>query len=985
MANLDVSVGQTLHGFTVQRFTDVAELNTVLVQLEHEATGARWLHCATGDDNNLFAVGFRTPPRDSTGAPHILEHTVLCGSRKYPVHDPFFSMLRRSLSTFMNAMTADDWTLYPFSTQNRKDFYNLLGVYLDAVFFPLLRERDFRQEGHRLEFEDPEDPSSPLTIRGVVYNEMKGHMTDPHSLLGTRVAERLYPTTPYGRNAGGEPRHIPELTWEALRAFHAACYHPSNAYFFTYGDQPLGPHLEFVAREALGDFRRIDPGTAVGVETRFVAPRRATVGYPVEPGEPLEQRTMVQLAWLTCPITAVRERLGLDLLSELLLGNPAAPLHKALLDSKLGANLTPGCGFADENRETHFAVGLQGTEPDRASSVEDLILATLERSAREGFPRERVDAAIQQVEFAHREVRGDHYPYGLSLLSRIMAPWIHGADPAEALQVGKCVAELRSDLASGGYFEELLRRQLLDNPHRLSLVLHPDPDLKAREVEEETAGLADIGKRLSESDRERLVAAARELREAQEAEEDVSALPTLSVDDIPRGERPVSGEERATSQVPVHWFAQPTNGIGYFDAYLETAGLAAGLVDYLPLFCAALPLVGAAGQPYTVVAERISAATGGIRAGITVLEDPRDEGFRSLVEVTGKALEPFQGELYALLRDLLLTPDFSDRDRLHTVLNQLRVNLENSLPAMGHRYAARAAAARLSPSSALKERWSGIAHIRFVRDLASRSPEQLREVSDNLSAIAGFLPNRGRMSCAVVGEEQLFPRVGEGLESLLRSLHGEDADRGQPDAPGFAPTPARLGLAASVPVSYVARVFPGVPFAHPDAPGLTILAKLLKAGYLHREIRERGGAYGGMAGYAAESGLFSFLSYRDPNLARTLRVYDDAARWAAQGGFDDQEIKEAILGAFSDLDTPLSPAGKAAREFGYLRQGLDRELRQRFREGMLAASRGHLTNLAEKYLVAGRPQSAVAVVSNEEALQRANGELGEEGLEIQRV
>ncbi len=985
MPGLDVRHGQRLHGFHVQRITELEELNATLVQLQHGATGARWLHCASADDNNLFAVGFRTPPRDSTGAPHILEHTVLCGSRKYPVHDPFFSMLRRSLSTFMNAMTADDWTLYPFSTQNRKDFYNLLGVYLDAVFFPLLREQDFHQEGHRLEFLDPGDLSSPLTIRGVVYNEMKGHMTDPHSLLGTRVAEQLYPTTPYGRNAGGEPRHIPELTWEALREFHAACYHPSNAYFFTYGDLPLGPHLEFVAREALGDFRRIDPGTAVGTETRFNAPRRATVGYPVEPGEPLGQRTMVQLAWLTCPITDVRERLGLDLLSELLLGNPAAPLHKALLDSKLGANLTPGSGFADENRETHFAVGLQGTEPDRASAVEDLILTTLERSAREGFARERVDAAIQQVEFAHREVRGDHYPYGLSLLSRIMAPWIHGADPAEALQVGKCVADLRSALDSGGYFEELLQRHLLDNPHRVTLTLHPDPDLKAREEAEEAGRLADMQGRLSESDREQLVVAANELRAAQEADEDVSALPTLSVDDIPREERSVSGRHETTSKIPVHWFAQPTNGIGYFDSYLETAGLPEELLDYLPLYSTALPLVGAAGQPYTAVAERISAATGGIRAGITVLEDPRGDGFRSVVEVTGKALEPYQGEFYALLSDLLLVPDFRDRERLHTILNQLRVNLENSLPAMGHRYAARAAAASISASSALKERWSGVTHIRFIRDLAARSPEQLGEVSERLGEVAGQLPRRGRMSCAVVGEERLFPAAQNGLGGLLAAISSEGAGPNESARHRFEPSPSGLGLAASVPVSYVARVFPGVPFAHADAPGLAILAKLLKAGYLHREIRERGGAYGGMAGYAAESGLFSFLSYRDPNLARTLRVYDDAAQWAARGRFEDQEIKEAILGSFSDLDTPLSPAGKAAREFGYLRQGLDREMRQRFREGMLAVDRRVLSDLAKRYLVAGRPQSAVAVVSSEEALKQANAELGDERLEIQRV
>ncbi|MBE0616348.1 MAG: insulinase family protein, partial [Proteobacteria bacterium] len=659
MRELDVKEGQTLHGFTVQRLTALGELNASLAQLEHGVTGARWLHLANADDNNLFAVGFRTPPQDSTGAPHILEHTVLCGSRRYPVHDPFFAMLRRSLSTFMNAMTADDWTLYPFSTQNRTDFYNLLGVYLDAAFFPLLRERDFRQEGHRLEFENPEDPGSPLTIRGVVYNEMKGHMTDPRSLLGTRVAEALYPTTPYGKNAGGEPRHIPDLTWEGLKGFHAACYHPSNAYFFTYGDLPLEPHLGFVARQALGEFSRVEPATAVPLEARFSEPRRLSVAYPVEPGETTAGRSMGQVAWLTCPITEHRERLGLDLLSELLLGNPAAPLHKALLDSKLGANLAPGSGFLDENRETHFAAGLQGTEPERTPAIEALVLSTLEECARKGFTPERVEAAIQQVEFSHREVRGDHYPYGLSLLSRLMGPWIHGADPARALQVGQTIQELRRELAAGPYFQDLLRRQLLENPHRVTLTLHPDPELKSREEAEEARRLSRVEASLSAGDRERIVLQARELREAQEAEQDVSVLPTLGLQDIPREERPVSFRTEARAGLDVHWFDQPTNGIGYFRAHLETAGLSTNLVPYLPLFCAALPLVGAAGHPYTVTAERIAAATGGVGAGLTLLESPAGEGFRAVADVSGKALEPYQDKLYGILADLLTAPDFS--------------------------------------------------------------------------------------------------------------------------------------------------------------------------------------------------------------------------------------------------------------------------------------------------------------------------------------
>ncbi|HEX9873787.1 MAG TPA: insulinase family protein, partial [Deferrimonas sp.] len=349
--------GQTLHGFRITDIIPIAELNATLFRLRHEKTGARMVHLATEDPNNLFAVGFRTPPADSTGVAHILEHTVLCGSRRYPVRDPFFTMLKRSLNTFMNAMTASDWTLYPFSSQNTKDFYNLLDIYLDAAFFPLLRERDFRQEGHRIEFARPDDPQSPLEFKGVVYNEMKGAMASPPSLLGRRLAKALYPTTTYGHNSGGEPAEIPDLTWEALRTFHASYYHPSNAWFYTCGNLPLEKHLAVIESRVLSQFERREVQSEVPPEIRFDAPRSVTETFPLAPGEETGRRSLVQVGWLTCDISDSFERLALTILSSLLVGNPAAPLYKALLDSGLGDNLAPGTGYNDDNRTTYFAAG----------------------------------------------------------------------------------------------------------------------------------------------------------------------------------------------------------------------------------------------------------------------------------------------------------------------------------------------------------------------------------------------------------------------------------------------------------------------------------------------------------------------------------------------------------------------------------------------------------------------------------------------------
>ncbi len=469
-----------LGSFLVQQSRPIPELNLTAVTLRHEPTGARLLHLACDDPNNVFAVGFRTPPPDSTGVAHILEHTVLCGSQKYPVRDPFFAMLKRSLNTFMNAMTASDWTLYPVASMNRKDFYNLMGIYLDATFFPLLREQDFLQEGHRLDFSDPNDPDS-LMIKGVVFNEMKGAMADPSSLLGRRLNAALFPTTCYGENSGGEPLVIPELTWEQLRTFHKTYYHPSNSWIFTYGNLPVEEHLRHIDELALSRFQRQDVASEIPLEQRWTEPTHTTQTFPVGPDENLQQRSMLQVAWLTCPIEDTFERAAMGILANLLLGNPAAPLYQALIESGLGRNLAPGTGYHDDYRDTFLAAGLQGTDPDKLPQIEALILDTLARVAEKGFPQERIDAALHQYEFASREVTGDQYPYGLGLMMRLFGPWLHADDPFSTLMISEILARLKTAAADPEFFPQMIQRRLLDNPHRVTLLLRPDPDHGRRE------------------------------------------------------------------------------------------------------------------------------------------------------------------------------------------------------------------------------------------------------------------------------------------------------------------------------------------------------------------------------------------------------------------------------------------------------------------------------------------------------------------------
>ncbi|MEJ2699290.1 MAG: insulinase family protein [Desulfuromonadales bacterium] len=499
-------------------------------------------------------------------------------------------------------------------------------------------------------------------------------------------------------------------------------------------------------------------------------------------------------------------------------------------------------------------------------------------------------------------------------------------------------------MEEGPFFENLIRKHLLENPHRVTLLLKPDPGRQEREEQETARRLEEIGKTLSEEEREQILRQTRELQAAQEAEEDLSCLPTLEIADIPAEERPVPSEASAV-----------------------------------------LTHMGAAGHTCQEMAERMAAATGGIRANAAILENPEClDGFGTLVEIRGKALVRNQDRMFEIFSDLFSAADFTDLARLHTVINQVKTNLDNSIPGSGHSYAARGAARGLTAGARLRDEWTGLSQIRFVRKVAALKPEELAETAEKLKTIGSMLLQREGIRCAVTAEKSSFPNIETALAPFLKALPaGEKASA--PADVLFAPAPGHNGWASSLPVAYVTRVFRTVPFSHPDASALMVLARLLRAGFLHREIREKGGAYGGMATFDPEAGLFSLLSYRDPQVTRTLEVYRKAATWAAEENFSAEEIKEAILAVFSDLDRPLSPGGKGSREFAYLRQGLTPEMRRQLREGILAIDGEKISEVARRYLLEGWENSAVGVIAGEDALKKANEELGGEALEVERI
>ncbi len=1008
MTATQFKTGDQIHGFIVTEITQIPDLQATAIQLEHKQTGAGHIHLAVRDDNNLFSVALRTPPADSTGVAHILEHTVLCGSRRFPVRDPFFSMIKRSLSTFMNALTADDWTMYPFSSRNRKDFYNLMDVYLDAVFFPNLREIDFMQEGHRIEFDaSGEQESALLVYKGIVYNEMKGAMSDPRSLLGQHLAKALFPTSTYGYNSGGDPSEIPNLSWQALKDFHSRFYHPSNARFFTYGDMPLENHLRTINETVLSQFSKlsIDVESAVTSEPVFTEPRYIKQAYPVAlaPGEDLStvKKSMVQVAWRASSIIEGFEVMSLKLLSLLLLGTSAAPLYKALMDSRLGSQIAPGSGYSDDNKDTFFAAGLQGVRQSDTDKISEVILSTLKRLAKEGFPEKRVDAAIHRMEFSSREVSGDHFPYPLNLLFRMIGPWNHGGDPIETLLIDDPIERLKREVASGPFFETLLQRYLIDNPHQVTLVLYPDPELAAMENRETTARLQAVAEKLSPDEKQKVVKQAEELKKSQEESPDLSCLPSLELSDIPVQESPVETTLTIESGLPVQWCDQPTNGITYVVFHLDTSSLPKDLISLVPFFSFAMTQVGAAGMDYTEMAKRIEASTGGIGAAPDIIGDVKNlDIYNQFVEIRAKSLTRNHSAMLGILTDIFKTPDFSDLKRLKTLVGELATSLENSVAQAGHRYAASRAASHLTPAASLRESWNGIKQIQMMKDLAAATEDErkLSELSGKLQDIASILINPQTIKCAITAEEKVFKSLCPPLNAFMESLKTKETEKKSERKRGEGEIERNIGniqnqsqltefWAASVSVSYVASVFKTVFYNHPDSAALMVLAKLLRFGYLHREIREKGGAYGGMASFSPSSGLFSLMSYRDPHLNRTLGVYKDAIDWAVCGGFSKENIKEAVLGVFSDLDSSISPSGKGLLEFRYSQQGLTLEMRQNLRERILKMSRESITEVAQKYFLKNTEveRNYVAAVSSLEALEAARDEAGMEGMEIFRI
>ncbi len=966
--------------FVKLKDTPIPSLNLSVETYQHKVTGTYHYHLASENNENVFLVALRTVPTDSKGVAHILEHTALCGSEKYPVRDPFFMMIRRSLNTFMNAFTSSDWTAYPFASQNKKDFNNLLDVYLDAVFFSTLDELDFAQEGHRLEFEEMENMDTPLVYKGVVYNEMKGAMSSPVSQLWQKLTKYLFPTTTYHYNSGGEPDCIPELSYDELIAFYKTHYHPSNAIFLTYGDIPASEHQVRFDSQVLSRFEKLDKVISVPKEQRYASPQYFEEYYGVEADEALDNKTHVVMGWLLNESADLENRLKANLLSSVLLDNGSSPLQYALENTKLGHAPSQLCGLEDSNREMIFMCGLEGCDEKNVNQIEKLVIDVLTEVAQNGVEQSRVESALHQLELSQKEITGGGYPYGLQLILDMLPVAIHRNDPVTALDIENALDKLREETANPDFFKNLVQELLIDNQHRVCLALKPDQNLNAEKEQQTKNKLEKIKQSLNDEQKQGIVKLAKDLQERQERIDDESILPKVGLEDIPDEMYIAEGETKHISQLPVSIYNQGTNGIVYEQLVVALPKLNDDELDLLSIYTRCLTELGSAGRSYLETQALMDKVTGGVsayssvRTGIHELQENK-----AYLTVSGKALSRNHQALNDFLQETLYEVRFDELDRIKELVSQMRARKENSITGNGHGLAMLAASAGMSPVARLKNRTGGMIGIKRIKAL----DDSLKE-ADLLQALADKLKNLHEKIIAspaqvlLVGEEQSTQRMLAYTQEIVAQEKWIAAASNSTDKyNSFGLTSDAQTVneywVTNTQINFCSKAFPAVAAGHDDAAAFLVLGSFMKNGFLHRVIREQGGAYGGGASYDSDSGAFRFYSYRDPRLLETLADFDRAIDWVLETEHDQEKLEEAIMGVISGFDKPSSPAGEAKNAFHSALFGRTPEQRQALRKKILQVSIDDLKHITQKYLK-DMPASQ-AVLSNQATLEKIKDNL----------
>ncbi len=955
-----------IHGFHLQKEQYIKELNTQSRFFRHTRTGAELLSLSNDDNNKVFGITFRTPPSDSTGVAHILEHSVLCGSRKYRVKEPFVELLKGSLQTFLNAFTYPDKTCYPIASQNLQDFYNLIDVYLDAVFYPRLTPSIYQQEGWHFELENSD---SPLTYKGVVFNEMIGAYSSPDNMLARYSLQSLFPDNPYGFDSGGNPKHIPNLTYEQFLAFHRTYYHPSNARIYFYGDDDPDERLK-ITHEYLKDFYAIEIDSRIRLQAPFHRPRRVTRPFIVGDENRTTAKGIITLNWVISETGEVETNFALRVLSYILLGMPASPLRKALIGSGLGEDLA-GEGLGNELRQTYFSTGLKGIEMDNADRTEALIMETLSTLVQKGIDPLTVEAALNTIEFRLRENNTGNFPQGLLLMLRSLTTWLYNGDPNTILAFEAPLEATKSGARlNSSFFEDMIDDLFLKNSHRTTLVLKPDPDLREREETTLKDHLAKARLNMGPIQLKEVAENARELRRLQQTPdppEAVATIPMLRLSDLSKKNQtiPLSHIERKGAKILFHDLF--TYGVVYLDVGFDLHTLSDKYLPYVPLFGRALLEIGTEKEDFIALTQRISRKTGGIRPEL--FASPVKDTNQSVIRLflRAKAMLGQAMELTDILRDVLITVRLDNKKRFRQMVMEEKSRQEQRLIPGGHQIVNLRLKSHFGEAHWASEQMSGITYLFFLRKLVRAVDENWSEVCATLEEIRRVLINSKTMIFNITLDRPGWTNFEPHLYDLVDALPEGSVNK----AHWSSEIPSTFeGMTIPSEVNYVGKGANLYKSGYRFHGSALVIARYLRNAWLWDRIRVQGGAYGAFCHFDRLSGVLTFLSYRDPGIVETLAAFDQTAQFLRNWQFRDEELTKSIIGAIGDLDAHMLPDTKGyVSMLRYLASDTEKG-RQQIRDEILDTKRDNFKAFAG-VLEEVRESGIVKILGSKRAIEAA--------------
>ncbi|MBR5248323.1 MAG: insulinase family protein [Lachnospiraceae bacterium] len=962
---------EELQAYEVVARRRIEDLNSESYILCHRKTGARIALLSNDDENKVFYIGFRTPPKDSTGVPHIIEHSVLCGSREFPVKDPFVELVKGSLNTFLNAMTYPDKTVYPVASCNDKDFQNLMHVYLDAVFYPNIYEKEqiFMQEGWHYELESPEDD---LTINGVVYNEMKGAFSSPDDVFERELMNSLYPDTAYGVESGGDPDVIPKLTFEQFLDFHRTYYHPSNSYIYLYGNMDMAEKLAFIDEHYLSAFDALEVDSELTLQPCFAKVNRVVKEYPI--GEDEEEKDGTYLSYNV----SVGDSLDRDLyvafqiLDYCLCSAPGAPLKQALIDQGIGKDVHSI--YDNGVLQPYFSIVAKHAQTCQEEDFLSTIQSVLGDLATKGLDQKALLAGINYYEFKYREADFGAYPKGLMYGLQMLDSWLYDdTKPFIHVEANDTFARMRQKVKEG-YFEQLIRDYLLDNQHSSIVVLVPKKGLGEAREKQFQEEMAAKKASLSAGEIQDIIRKSKELvayQEAEDAKEDIEKLPLLTREDMKKEAADFVNEEvwfkDAGGDTKVLFHDLFTNGIGYLRLIFKMNEVPESHFPYIGILKGCLGLLNTEHYSYSDLFNEMNMVTGGMAAVNNVYSRIEDlDDYTVTLEIKTKALYENLKKAIGFMEEVIFTSDFTDTKRLYEILAEGKSRMQSQMMHSGHSVAAGRALSYGSSTGVISEMLSGVPLYRLISELEGHFEERKEELVKKLSELSRMIFRPENLMVDFVGSRDGLALLEEPVRALKEKLYTTPVEKGQ-----FVPRVEKRneGFKTSGQVQYVCRAGNFRKKGLPYKGTLKALKVLMGYGYLWENVRVKGGAYGCMCTFG-KSGDCYFVSYRDPNLLKTIDVYERAAEAIAQFEADERTMTQYIIGAVSDLDMPMNPAAKGLNSLSAYMTGLTKEIMQKERDELLSAKPEDIRELAE-YIRAFMADEFLCVVGNGEKIKDA--------------